>query len=110
MLMDLANMYKLEFYPLINDYFSEAATYSASISLTALNRFKFSLKNGYINILAKPENYFVLQTKNKIRRYHLDDFAYSIIYAMRANNLIYVLAIKHDKQRNYWNKRLNPIN
>ncbi len=102
-------MHKLEFHPLVNDDFVKAATYFTSLSLAALNRFKFSLQNGYINIIEKPENYFVLQKKNKIRRIHLDNFSYSIIYAIRDNNLIYVLAIKHDKQRNYWKKRLKTI-
>jgi hypothetical protein len=77
----LASIYKLEFHPLVNDDFAKAATYYNAISTGLFNKFKGSLQQGYLNIIHQPEHYFVLHKNGRIRRYHLEHFPYSIIYA-----------------------------
>lgn len=96
----------LEFNVAVNDDFKRAANHYLNISTHLLDRFKTEIKTAYIHIAESPENYFVLQKKNKIRRYRLEKFPYSIIYSQQKEDTVYILAIKHDKQKDYWKKRI----
>ncbi len=98
-------MHKLEFHPLVSDDVIKTALFYQEASKETLNRFKEDLLEIYTTLKATPSHYFVLIKSRQIRRISLKNFPYSVIYTIKEETVL-VLALKHNKQKEFWRKRI----
>ncbi len=98
-------MHKLEFHPLVSDDVIKAASFYQDVSHETFTHFKEDLFETYSTLKATPSHYFVLIKSRQIRRIPLKNFPYSIIYTIKKDAVL-VLALKHNKQKEAWRKRI----
>ncbi len=98
--------YNLIFHPAIHSEIDEALLYYESISKTLALDFEAALIKSYEGIKANPLYYFVLHKRLKVRRALLKKFPYKIIFQVKNNKSVWVVALTHHKKSSYWKKRL----
>jgi len=100
--------YKLIFHPDSHLDIHKALSRYEKINKELGIAFESELIKCYERIAANPLHYFVLHKRLKMRRVILKRFPYKIIFQVRKNNTIYILALMHQQMKTNWRKRLLP--
>jgi plasmid stabilization system protein ParE len=59
-------------------------------------------------IVEAPERYAVLRSEPRARRLVVEDFPFSVVYALVDDDTIFVVAVAHQRRRpRYWGRRLD---
>jgi mRNA-degrading endonuclease RelE of RelBE toxin-antitoxin system len=98
--------YKLIFHPDTHFEIDKALTWYESFSKELGLDFESELLKCYERVATNPLHYFVLHKRLKIRRALLKRFPYKLIFQVKRNNTVCIVALTHQKRKSYWNKRL----
>jgi hypothetical protein len=98
--------HKLLFHPDTHEEIDKALAKYESISIQLGLEFESELIKCYERITANPNYYFVLHKRLKIRRALLKKFPYKIIFQVRKNRTVWIVALTPHKRSTYWRKRI----
>jgi toxin ParE1/3/4 len=84
--------------------FQRSAAYYRTISRELAARFTDDVEQAFRDVLRSPFLYPILE--NPARAKLLDDFPFSIVYAIESD-VVFVIAVMHQKRRpGYWRSRI----
>lgn len=98
--------YNIIFHPGVHTDVDKALKHYEAVSTALGLNFESELINCYSRIAQNPNYYFVLHKKLNVRRILLKKFPYKLIFSIRENKTVWVVALAHHRQGALWKKRL----